>query len=271
MTAAAARAPARRTTYVPPQHGAWAFLVLPLTLGAIVAPWSWLLAVLASAWIAAYPWSYAALGLASATASARVRARARFARPLLAWSAVATPPAIILLVARPWLLWVAAGYLLLFAVNLWYARRGGERSLANDAVLVVECTAMVPVTWAVAVGDTGVGPPSLAAAPTPLWVLTGVCALVLAGSTLHVKSLIRKRHDPRFTRAARVYALVSAVAAIGLAVRLGLPGGLWLLPGFAALTVRAMVARPTRPVRIGLVELACFVLVAAGAASAVSS
>jgi len=68
--------------YLPPQHGAWAFLALPLALGAVLAPASPLLLVLTVAWVAAYPLSYAALGLA------RARRKQRFVRPLVVWLAV---------------------------------------------------------------------------------------------------------------------------------------------------------------------------------------
>ena len=62
------------STYVHPQHGAWAFLALPLVLGAVVTPWTPLLVALAVAWVAAYPMSYAAFGLVRAKRPRRFRA-----------------------------------------------------------------------------------------------------------------------------------------------------------------------------------------------------
>ena len=254
----------RRGTYLPPQHGAWAFVGLPLALAAVVTPWSPLLLPLTLGWITAYPLSYAALGLA------RARHRRRFARPLLLWTAAALPPAAVLVVARPWLVRVGAGYLALFAVNLWFARRNDERALGNDFVLVVECTTMVPVTWAVAVGHRSWSAPALTAVPERVWVLTIVCALVLIGSTVQVKSLVRERRDPRYRRASRAFALASLLTSIVLADRWGWPGGTWLVVPFAVLALRAFVAgrRPLRPAAIGMVELGGFLLVAAGAALA---
>jgi hypothetical protein len=251
--------------YVPPQHGAWAFLGLPLVLGALVSPWTPLLLVLAVAWVAAYPWSYAASGLV------RARRNKRFLRPLVVWTAVVVPAAAVLLLARPWLVWVGVAYLALFAVNLGYARRRDERALLNDVVLVVECAAMVVVTWAVAVGSPGWSPPSLAEVPGKVWVLPVVCALVLLGSTLHVKALIRERRDPRYRRASLAVAAGSLVGSLVLAVWWGLPGGAWLVLPFLVLAVRAAVidARTAlRPARIGLIELATFVLTAVAAAAA---
>jgi len=242
--------------YLPPQHGAWAFLALPLALGAVLAPASPLLLVLTVAWVAAYPLSYAALGLA------RARRKQRFVRPLVVWLAVVVPAVLVLVVARPWLLWVGVGYLVLFAVNLRYARRNDERALGNDAVFVLECAAMVAVTWAVGAGGPTLVPPALRTVPSHVWVLVVVCALVLGGSTLHVKSLIRERKKPRYARASKVVALTSLALSAALAAWWGLPAGWWLVLPFAALAVRSYVVagRQLRAGVIGMVELAGFVL-----------
>ncbi|MDH4159515.1 MAG: YwiC-like family protein [Actinomycetota bacterium] len=252
------------SSYLPPQHGAWAFLVLPLVLGVVLAPWTPLLVVLAVAWVAAYPLSYALLGLA------RARRSQRFRRPLVAWSAVVLPAVVVLVAARPWLVWVGLVYAAAFTVNLRHARRNDERALANDAVFVAECTAMVVLTWAVAAGTRSWAPPGLDTVPAHVWILTVVCALVLMGSTLHVKSLIRERRDPRFARVSRLLAVVSVPASLALAVWWGLPQGTWLVLPFVVLAVRAFVVgrRPTRPGVIGMVELGAFVLAAVSAALA---
>lgn len=250
--------------YVPPQHGAWAFLGLPLVLGALVAPASPLLLVLAVAWVAAYPWSYALLG------AVRSRRPGRFRRPLIAWTAVVAPSALALVGWRPWLVWVGAGYVAAFAVHLAYARRNDERALGNDLVLVAECSAMVVVTWAVAAGPRAWRPPAPDAVPTSVWVLTVLCALVLTGSTLHVKSLIRERDDPRYARASVAFALVGVPVSVALAAWWGLPAGTWLVLPAGVMAVRAVVVPRLswRPLRIGLVELALVVVTALAAGAA---
>ena len=140
----------------------------------------------------------------------------------------------------------------LFAVNIAFARRRDERALVNDAVFVVECAAMVPVTWAVAAGGTTLAPPPLASVPAHVWVLTVAVALLLSGSTLHVKSLIRERADPRFARASRVVRVgLPARGSLGLAAWWGLPSGLLLVVPFAWFALRSMLlADPSsRPAR----------------------
>lgn len=246
------------SAYLPPQHGAWAFLGLPLVLGAVVAPWTPFFLVLALAWVAAYPWSYAALGLI------RAKRPQRFRRPFLVWLAIVLPAAVGLVVARPWLAWVGLAYMALFAINLRYAKRNDERAMVNELVFAAECSAMVVVTWSVGAGGRSLTPPAFDTVPDRVWVLMIVCLLVLIGSTLHVKSLVRERRDARFARASRVAAVASIAASVALAAWWGWPGGAWLVVAFVILAVRAFIVgrRPMRPGAIGLVELAGFVLVA---------
>jgi hypothetical protein len=251
-------------SYIPPQHGAWAFLALPLALGAVVSPASPLLVVLALAWIAAYPLSYAALGLV------RARRPQRFRRPFAVWLLVVLPAVAVLVVARPWLLWVGLIYLGLFAVNLRYAQRNDERALGNDVVFIVECAAMVPVTYAVAALGQTWAPPSPSDVPTDVWVLAVVCGLVLTGSILHVKSLIRERRNVRYANVSKTYALACLPLSVAIAALWGWPSGTWLIVPFVALAVRAWVVgrRHLRPGTLGIVELGVFLLVIACAALA---
>lgn len=257
-TQRATRAP-RRPPLLPPQHGAWAFLALPVVLACTVAaPTGWT-ALLAVAWFAAYPASYAGARLL------HDRRPERFRRPFVVWAFVAALPAAVLLLRFPWLFWVGVILLALVAVNAHYARRNDERALVNDLVVVTECSLLVPVTWAVS--TSAATAPVPASVPTQVGVLAVVCWLVLAGSTLHVKSLIRERRDPRYARASRGVASASVGVSLALATQWGLPEGWWLVPPFAALAVRAFLvgSRPTRPAVVGLVELAMLVLVAFGA------
>jgi hypothetical protein len=251
---------------VPPQHGAWAFLGLPLIVGVAFAERTPLLLVLAIGWIAAYPASYFVLAIEKDATSRHPDSRP-FVRPLLRWSAVALPCAAILLACRPWLVWVGALYLAGFLVSFGFARRRDDRALANDAVFILQCALMVPVTWAVSIDDSSWTPPAAAGAPAGLWLLTLATALLLAGSTVHVKSLIRERANPRFRTGSRWFALASLAASIGLAALWGAPGGLLLPLPFAYFAGRALLLRgpAPRPARIGLIELGGFVLLAAAA------
>jgi len=258
----------QRTSLFPPQHGAWAFLGLPLALGFLVGDPSWVWLPLSWAWIAAYPASYFVLSYV------RARRPERFRRPLAVWMALFLPAGLVAVALRPWLLWVAAVYLASFAVNLAYARRNRERDLANDAVFVAQCAGMVVVTGLVGDDpDTWSPGALLEAVPGRAWLLALVCAVVLLGSTLHVKSLLRERRDPRFARASRIFAVGCLLASPALAAAWGLPAGWLLVPPFAVLAGRALRRdwSGMRPGTIGMVELGGFVVVLLFAATAVAA
>jgi len=195
------------------------------------------------------------------------RRAARFDRAIRVWAVVAAPLMLASVLLRPWLVWVGVAYLLPFAVNLAFARARRERDLANDLVLVAECAAAVPVVAGVVSGAHGWTPPWSAMTTTDVGLAVLVCVLTLVGSTLHVKSLIRERNDPRYALAARLFALAAVPVVIGLAVAGGRSP--WLGAPFAVLALRSFVVRDRgwRPARIGMIELACFAAVAGTAYS----
>jgi hypothetical protein len=250
----------RRDRVVPDQHGAWAFLALPVALAATRTGWFALLPVVTLAWVAAYPLSWALTGRLTA------RRPERFDRALAVWAPVTVLAGVPVLLARPWLVWVLLGYLLLWLVNLGNAWRRRERSLANDLVLVAECTLMVPVVLGTGVADGGWSPPyDVLDAHAAL--LAVVCAVALTGSVLHVKSLIRERRNPRFAAASRTFGLAGVVLVAGTAALTG--GSVWVASPFVLLAARGWLVRGPawRPVTLGLVELGGLALVIAAAAA----
>jgi hypothetical protein len=185
------------------------------------------------------------------------------------WLPVCAAAGLPLLIGRPWLGVVLAGYLLLFGVNLAQARRRRERSLTNDLVLIAECVLFVPVVAGVATDRTGLVPPGAAMTTASVLVAALVCALTLIGSTLHVRSLIRERNNPAFTRVSRTFAVACpavVLGACGAANR-----AWWVTIPFVLLAGRACwLHKPSwRPGRLGMVELLGFVVVAVTTALAI--
>ncbi|GAB3270367.1 YwiC-like family protein [Kineosporia babensis] len=235
---------------MPPQHGAWGFLALPLVLGIAAAGWSFWLIPLAIAWVAAYPTSWALTGLLTA------RRPERFRRAAVIWLPICVVAGVPVLITHPWLGWLLAVYLLLFLVNVQQAKARRERSMFNDLVLIVECALLVPIVAGVVGG--GFPPEQMAVVLTAMTA----CALTLVGSTLHVKSLIRERANPVFTYVSQAFAVACVPV---MAVTSWLAGqSLWLAVPFGLLAVRAWWwHRPDwRPVLIGMGELAGLLVVA---------
>ena len=237
---------------IPPQHGAWAFLIVPVLCGFAVAgssPAGWLLL---AAWVCAYPVGYY-LGRAL-TARARRGSWTRLARRersrAIPWAVLTAALGLPLAVTRPWLLAAAGVLLVLWAIGLMVAARRGERSVGNDLMLVAQATVALPLTVAVVAGPA-VLVDDLAASTLEATVIV---AAYLAGSVLHVKSLLREAGNVRFHR---VNVAWHIVLALGSAL-----ASAWWLVAFVPALARAILLRPgMRPAMIGGVEAVVSVLV----------
>jgi hypothetical protein len=232
----------RRRQFVPPQHGAWAMLLLPYLAGLLVSGFGWPAVPLLGAWIAGYLLSYYLLQ------AIKTRRLGRFRPQITLYAPVTVALAAPVVVARPALLWFAPAYAVLLAVNAWFAWRRRERALLNDLASVVQSCLMVPVVAVVA------GTP-------PRWQPFAVVLLYFTGTVLFVKTMIRERGSVAYRRASVGYhlaalaaaALISAWAAVVFA---GLLARAWLLPG-----------RPLTPRQVGFVEIGASVLILVAASA----
>ncbi len=253
MSTATASLPVR--LQVPNQHGAWAFLLIPLILGFMVTGWSVPAGLFALAWVLAYPASYY-LGRAvvirwrRGTWSRLAKREWGYALPWIVMAAVAS---VALLVMRPWLFVVGVVLAALWGVSVWLTRTGHERGAGNDLLLVSQAALAVPLMWGI---GTGTWPSAQA------WTAAFICLVFFAGSVIHVKSLIREADDVRWARFSRVY----HVCALGMCLV-----SPWLLLPFGAAAVRAfLVPAGSRPAVVGAVEIVVSVLVIVGSALALN-
>jgi hypothetical protein len=245
---------------VPPQHGAWGFLVLPLLLGVAASQWSPWLVPLAVTWIAAYPCGWALTGILTS------RRPDRFHRAAAAWTSICVLAGTPLLVAHPWLIWALIAYAVLFSLTLRQARARRERSMINNLLLITQCVLLEPLVAGVAAGGRGgIAPPLTAMTTSPVLIGCLITALALVGSTLHVKSLIRERNNPDYTTASRGFSIAAPVAlVVGCVI---LDQQWWLAVPFGLLAARAFWLHDPnrRPEWIGMIELAGLLSVAATA------
>jgi hypothetical protein len=242
MTAVAAAAvPVRRRRtvrqFVPPQHGAWAMLLVPYVCGVAIAGFAWPDVPLFGAWLAGYLFSYYALQWV------KVRRWARLREQLLLYGGVVVVLGGVVVVARPAVLLYAPLYALLLAANAGFARQRRDRALVNDLVSVVGSCLMVFVAATVA------GAPL-----RDLAVAFVACLLYFAGTVLHVKTMIRERGSVRYHRASVAYHAVALGAAVLLGPALALV--------FALLLARAIVFPwlTLTPKRVGITEIVASVL-----------
>ena len=224
--------------YLPPQHGAWAMLLLPWLAGVLTTGLRWPHLPLLAAWVTGYLCSYHLLLAARTRRPGLVRAQ------LVVFGVPTALLGGLVLAAQPALLWYGPGYALLLAVNVAHSSRRDERALVNRLVAVAQSCLLVPVCATVA------GAPLTAVATT-----VAVLAAYLTGSVLHVKTMIRERGSVGHRRASVGFHLLAA-------------GGAWWLGPvaagvFALLLIRAwaLPGRRLRPVHVGVVEIGASLLV----------
>lgn len=238
---------------VPSQHGAWAFLIVPLVLGAVLGAGTWAGAVFAVGWIAAYPASYFGgraliYRIRRGEWSRKARTELRAAAP---WAVAAAAAAVVLMLLQPLLLLAGVGIAGVWAVSLVLTWQGRERGILNDLLMVLLAASAPWLMW-----FSGAGTP-VQAVPSGIVLACEVTALYFTGSVIHVKSLIREADDRRWHVASIGYHLVVLPVAFLL--------GPWLLLPFGFALVRTIVMRPPlRPAVIGAVEIVASVLIVVG-------
>ena len=85
----------RRRRYLPPQHGAWAMLVVPYLVGVLCAGPSWLQLPLLVAWLGGYLLSYYVF------LAVKTRRPSRVVAQVMVYSVVTVPAAVLVVVAQP--------------------------------------------------------------------------------------------------------------------------------------------------------------------------
>lgn len=247
-------------SWVPNQHGAWAMVVAPPVVGALVAgPSAWHLLLLV-AWLAAYCTYFAA------TQWLRSGRRDRYRAPVVGYAAATTLLGVPLLVAHPALLRWAPAYAVLLGVSLGYASRRADRSYGNDLVTILAAVLLTPVAAGLGAATTGWWPPG--ADDPRAWAATALLAAYLVGTVPYVKSMIRERDRPATYRMSVGYhaGLLAGAAVLAATRAVGTAAGAGLLLVAAGLLARAVVLPRrgrVRPAVIGAGEVVATLAVTA--------
>ncbi|MEV0900576.1 YwiC-like family protein [Actinoplanes sp. NPDC049802] len=238
--------PARRLVrqFVPPQHGAWAMLLLPYLAGLVAAGFRWPDVPLLIAWLSGYLLSYYVFQAVKSRRPARYLPQFRVYAPVVAVAGA------VVLFAEPAVLWFAPAYAVLLAANTWYAWRRRERALLNDLTSVVQSCLMIPVVTVIA----GAHPRETAGAFV-------IVLLYFTGTVLYVKTMIRERGSTAYRNASVGYHLAALAAAAVISVPAALVFTILLLRAWA------LPGRALTPKRVGFVEIGASVLVLLAAVS----
>ena len=236
-----------------PQHGAWAFLIVPLLLGSFLGAANWLSLLFSITWVTAYPLSY--FGGRAFLARVRrgswtTRARSEL-HSTIPWAVLTLIGAGTLIALRPWIILPGSLIAVLWSISIYLTWLGRERGITNDLLLVV-LASIAPILMYVIANDQ----PSLNLVPHSIWIAALVSLLFFVGSVLHVKALIREATNLQWHA-------ISVGFHSAVVIALGLTTHSWLLTiPFALALVRTVVMKPgMRPSRIGAVESTVAILV----------
>ncbi len=237
----------------PPQHGAWAFLIVPLLLGSFLGAGNALGLLFSLTWIAAYPLSY--FGGRAFLARVRrgswtTRARSEL-RSAIPWAVITLFGTSTLIAMQPWILLPGVLIVALWSFSIYLTWLGRERGITNDLLLVVLASTSPIFMYAIANDQRPLSP-----VPYSIWIAALVSLLFFMGSVLHVKALIREAINRRWH-------LISVGFHVAVVIALGLSTlSWWLITPFTFALARTVLMKPgIRPGRIGAIESAIALLV----------
>lgn len=178
---------------MPREHGAWAMLVVPVLVGAILTTPTWRNALLLVTWLVAYL-AFHATGL-----WLRASRRPRYLPPVRAYGVTLVVLGAVLLGSAPGLVRWAPAYGVLLTTSLVCSRRRADRSWLNDAVTVGAAVLMSVVSAGLgrdgtpsATTLTGTWVPP-GADDAAAWAVAAVLAGYFLGTVPYVKTLLRSR------------------------------------------------------------------------------
>lgn len=231
---------------LPPQHGAWAFLIVPAVIASFLGGGNWIGLIFFLTWVSGYPVSYF-LGRALI---ARIRRRSWTAKArselqsALPWLVITFFGVSSLIYLRHWLFLYGMILVVLWSASVYLSWAGRERGITND-LLLVGLASMEPVLMY----QVAKNHPSLQGLPHAIWMAALMSLLFFAGSVVHVKSLIREAKNPKW----HIGSVVIHLAIFASLLLLARP---WYLAiPFAFALLRTILIKPgLRPGVLGIVE-----------------
>lgn len=231
----------------PPQHGAWAFLIVPAVIVSFLGAGNGIGFIFFLTWVSGYPVSYflgRALIMRIRRGSWTAKAKTEL-QSAIPWIAITFFGVSSLVALRPWLSLYGIFVIVLWSISVYLSWAGRERGITND-LLLVGLASMEPVLmYQVAKNHS-----SLNGIPHEIWIAALMSMLFFAGSVVHVKSLIREVKNRNWRLGSLIYHLV----VLALLTVFARP---WYLAiPFALALVRTIVVKPgLRPGTLGVVEL----------------
>ena len=271
--------------WVPNQHGAWAMLLAPPLVGALIAlgyqdpshiHHRSSIFPIAVAWIIGY-FSFFSFGLWFKARSAT--RKAKYARPMIVYGTIAAVAGITALFTYPGLAWWALAFTPMVAVAVLEVFRRRQRSLSSGIATTIASATMLLVM--ASTGEFAPLPWFFFNVPARIWVLWLATALYYVGTIFYVKTMIREKGNAPFENLSRKYHAIAFTLTVLAALAAIVSGDNSPVGSMVAVMVMAAawgrsVAIPARarhnptrwsPKQVGLLEIPLVLaLIAAGIA-----
>ena len=250
-----------RNGWLTRQHGGWPMTIVPVLAGSALGGFTWLQLLLAVSWVIAFLWfdAFTVWMKTTVHVSRQGTRRVRLARgqryvpALVTYGLIAFAGAVALAILWPKILLWGLAILPCFLVAWLQMWRGEYQSFLARASAIVASSLLTPIAY-----ELGSHPDNWYRA----WVSTAFIATYFVGTIPYVKTLIRERGNPTWTRISLGYHLVMTVAAV-FAAAVGYITW-WMALAWMILTVRAWAypeaarrrGKPLRPAVIGVSEFA---------------
>lgn len=234
--------------WLPNQHGAWAMLITPVLVGALLTNVRAIHPVLLLTWLAAYCTNFFFM------LAVKSRRWARYRTQLGVYGTVTAIGGFVVLLVQPRLILLSGAAIPVFLINLYFVRTRNERAWLNDVSGIL--LAGVVGFAAFRLGYVGENASVINAA----WRAIAIVCVYFIGTVFYVKTIIRERGSQRWLRMSIAFHALFAVALTAM--------GWWFVAAVASLALVRAVVIPSRawtPKRVGLLEIAFTVLFGIGA------
>ncbi len=220
---------------LPREHGSWAMLFIPVLLGTLLTHLTWQHLLFISGWFFFY---------LSSTPMLNMIRNQRQIKTMLPWFFGYGVPALLCLLPVIWhvpqIALFALAVLPLLCVNIYFIHRRNERALLNDLCGIAILSIGGPITYYLGTGMLS----------SEMFVLFILTILYFMGSAFYVKSLIRERNNPLFSKKSHIFHVFQLIASLlidGAVILAFLPGALknWLTPR----------SKKIKPIHTGIIEI----------------
>lgn len=228
----------RNSGWVPMYHGGWAMMIVPALVGIIHGQATWKSALFFVTWLVGYFFFYAS------TLYLRSHFKKRYLPPVATYGAISGIGALTLAITTPRALWWAPVFLILIAVEAFYAYRRTERAFLSGLITVTAACLGLPLAWSLTDNATPLD------VPTHIWVFTLFAFLYFAGTIFYVKTNIREKKSNAYLTVSIAWhclAFLSALAWMWIQPEAGtyLHAFTWLLAAARAILVPLLRRRGT--------------------------